>query len=62
MAKELLGVSKVTSKMHITIPKAVQKALGGVEQGQYILFYTDGKRIWITKGEIKPLERETEKG
>lgn len=60
MEMELLGASKITSKMHITIPKAVQKALGGVEQGQYILFYTDGKRIWITKGEIKPMDRGME--
>jgi len=57
MSSKLLGVSKVTSKMHITIPKAVQNALGGIKQGQYILFYEDGNKIWITKGEIKPMDK-----
>ncbi len=56
MKDGLIGHSKITSNKHISIPKKVQEALGGVEEGQYIIFYLENGRIWIKKGEIKPVE------
>ncbi|MEW5936534.1 MAG: AbrB/MazE/SpoVT family DNA-binding domain-containing protein [Candidatus Thermoplasmatota archaeon] len=51
-----LGHAKVSGKLQITIPKKVQEELGGVENGQYILFYKDGKKIYICKGKVNPNE------
>lgn len=56
MKNGLIGHSKITSKKHISLPKKVQEALDGVEEGQYILFYLENGKIWIKKGELKPVE------
>ncbi len=56
MKDGLVGHSKITSNKHISLPKKVQKALGGVEEGQYILFYLENGKIWIKKGALKPIE------
>ncbi len=56
MKDGIIGHSKITSNKHISLPKNVQKALGGVEEGQYILFYVENGKIWIKKGELKPIE------
>lgn len=55
MTEELIAQAKITGKNHITLPKRVQIELGGIEIGQYILFFKEGKRIYIQKGAIKPL-------
>ncbi len=56
MKDGLIAQSKITSKKHISLPKKVQEALGGVEEGQYILFYLENGKIWIKKGALKPIE------
>ena len=55
MTGELIGQAKITGKNHITLPRRVQIELGGIEIGQYILFFKEGNRIYIQKGAIKPL-------
>ncbi len=56
MSEEFFASAKITVRKQIAIPKKVQEKLGGVEEGDYILFYEtpDGK-IFIKKGKIKPL-------
>lgn len=51
--KKVLAQAKITSNMHLTIPKKVQEKLGGVEEGQYIIFYEEKNNICIGKGEVK---------
>ncbi|MBI2936808.1 MAG: AbrB/MazE/SpoVT family DNA-binding domain-containing protein [Thaumarchaeota archaeon] len=46
--------AKVTAKRQITIPKDIQERLGRLDEGDYILFYDEGDRIYIKKGIIKP--------
>ncbi|MCK5606464.1 AbrB/MazE/SpoVT family DNA-binding domain-containing protein [Candidatus Pacearchaeota archaeon] len=50
---EQIGVSKVSANMNIAIPKKVQEKLGGLDKGQYILFFEEKGRICIKKGTIK---------
>lgn len=51
-----IGHAKVSGKLQITIPKKVQEELGGLENGEYIIFYKEGKRIEIRKGRVNPIE------
>ncbi|MFO7618821.1 MAG: AbrB/MazE/SpoVT family DNA-binding domain-containing protein [Thermoplasmata archaeon] len=51
-----IGHAKVSGKLQITIPKKVQEELGGVENGQYIIFYKEGKSVYIRKGRVNPIE------
>ena len=51
-----LGHAKISGKLQITIPKKVQEELGGLENGQYIMFYKDGKNVYIRKGMVNPVE------
>ncbi len=51
-----IGHAKVSGKLQITIPKKVQEELGGVENGQYIIFYKEGRKIHIRKGMVNPIE------
>ncbi|MCK5021272.1 MAG: AbrB/MazE/SpoVT family DNA-binding domain-containing protein [Candidatus Peribacteraceae bacterium] len=51
-----LGHSKISSKSQITIPKKVQEELGDIETGQYIIFIKEGKKIYITKGTVNPVD------
>ena len=46
--------SKVTARMQTTVPKKVQDKLGGLEEGDYLLFYEDNKRIYIERGKLTP--------
>ncbi|ADD08571.1 AbrB/MazE/SpoVT family DNA-binding domain-containing protein [Candidatus Aciduliprofundum boonei] len=55
MKKDFFALAKVTIRKQIAIPKKVQDKLGGVEEGEYILFYEENGRIYIRKGKIKPL-------
>ena len=55
MYDEHVGEAKVTVKMQITVPKRVQELLGGLDKGDYIIFYKDKKGIYIRKGKIKPV-------
>ncbi len=51
-----IGHAKISGKLQITIPKKVQEELGGVENGQYIIFYNEGGKIYIRKGKVNPIE------
>ncbi len=55
MQKDFFAYAKVSRRMQIAIPKKVQEKLGGINEGDYILFYEDDSgRIYIRKGAIRP--------
>jgi len=45
-----IGQAKVTSRMQITIPVKVQKALGGIETGEFLVFYQHEDGILVKSG------------
>lgn len=51
-----IGHAKISGKLQITIPKKVQEELGGIENGQYIIFIQEGKKIFIKKGMVNPVD------
>ena len=51
-----IGHAKVSGKLQITIPKKVQEEPGGLNIGQYINFYKEGKNVYIRKGMVNPIE------
>ena len=53
MPEKQFAQAKVTRRKQIALPEAVRKKIGGVEEGDYILFFEDGDRIYIGKGAIK---------
>jgi len=55
MKEDFFAIAKVTIRKQIAIPKKVQEKLGGIKEGDYILFYEENGRIFIRKGKIKPL-------
>ncbi len=57
MAEPPVAEAKVSRKMQITIPKAVAKVLGGLRAGEYLLFYRDGDRVYVTAGAVRPRSR-----
>lgn len=44
--KEILGMSKITYKYQITIPKEVRRRCG-FEEGNLLVFEKDGDRLYI---------------
>jgi len=46
--------AKVTTRKQIAIPKKVQQKLGGLKEGDFLLFYEEGGRIYIEKGVLVP--------
>jgi AbrB family looped-hinge helix DNA binding protein len=50
--------AKVTARKQIAVPKKVQDKLGGLEEGDYLLFYEENERIYIKRGKLVP---ETER-
>jgi len=46
--------AKVTARKQIAVPKKVQDKLGGLEEGDYLLFYEDDGRIYIKRGKLVP--------
>ena len=55
MGSKFFAYAKVSARKQITIPKKVQQKLGGMEEGDYILFIEENNRIYIRKGKLKPL-------
>ena len=55
MKKDYFALAKVTVRKQIAIPKKVQEKFGGLQEGDYILFYEENGKIFIRKGTIKPL-------
>ena len=55
MEEDFFALAKITVRKQIAIPKKVQEKLGGVEEGDYILFYEENGKIYIRKGAVKPL-------
>ncbi len=53
MPGEKLAEARITSKGQVTIPKKVQRILG-LSQGDFVLFYEEGGRIFIVGGVVKP--------
>ncbi|MEE8168479.1 MAG: AbrB/MazE/SpoVT family DNA-binding domain-containing protein [Candidatus Hydrothermarchaeales archaeon] len=50
MKQDYFAQAKVTVRKQIAIPKKVREKLGGVEEGDYLLFYEEGGRIYVEKG------------
>ena len=50
--------AKVTARIQIAVPKKVQNKLGGLKEGDYLLFYEENERIYIKRGKLIP---ETER-
>ena len=58
MNSEHIASAKVTSRGQIALPKEIRKMLGGVEKGDYLLFYDEKGRVYIEKGKITPVSRK----
>ena len=46
--------AKVTIRKQIAVPKKEQDKLGGLKEGDYLLFYEENGRIYIEKGALVP--------
>lgn len=57
MPKDHLAEAKVTVRGQVAVPRKVRDALGGLEAGDYLIFYKEGGRIHIEKGEVVPARR-----
>lgn len=56
-AVQRIAQAKVTSRMQLTLPVAVQRALGGVAKGEYILFYEHPEGIMIKAGVVESKDK-----
>ncbi len=50
MKQDYFAQAKVTVRKQIAIPKKVREKLGGVEEGEYLLFYERSGKIYVEKG------------
>ncbi len=57
MPGEHFAEARVTSKGQITLPKKVKEFLGARE-GEYVLFYREGSRVYIEAGRLQPKSRK----
>ena len=48
-----LGEARITTRGQIALPKKIKELLNA-EDGDYILFFEEGKRIYIETGKIVP--------
>jgi len=55
MPKRHFAQAKVTQRKQIAVPKKVREKLGDIEEGDFILFFEDGDRIYVEKGRIRPV-------
>ena len=55
MVSKHFAQAKVSSRSQIAIPYSVKIKLGGLEEGDYLIFFEDGDRVYISKGVIKPV-------
>lgn len=51
--KQHFAQAHVTRRRQVTLPKKVIDALGGLEGGEYLLFFRDDGRIYIDLGELR---------
>ena len=54
MKRDHFAQAKVTVRKQVAIPKKVREKLGGLEEGDYLLFYEEGNEIYIKKGALIP--------
>jgi len=47
---EHIAQAKVTQRKQIAIPKSIRDILGGLEEGDFILFFEEDGRVFIKKG------------
>lgn len=52
-----IAEARVTTKGQITLPKKVKDILGAIE-GDYVLFFTEGHRIYIEAGRLTSKSRK----
>jgi len=57
MKHDHFAQAKVTVRKQIAIPKKVQEKIGGLREGDYILFYEEGGKIYVEKGMLVPERR-----
>ena len=58
MTIKYFAQAKVTVRKQIAIPKKVQKKLGDIKEGEYLLFYEENNKICIEKGTIEPVRKK----
>ncbi len=56
MDKKHTAGAKVTIRGQIRIPKKISDLLGGLDDGDYVLFYEEGNRVYIRKGRLEAAE------
>lgn len=54
MKQDYFAQAKVTVRKQIAIPKKVKEKLGGVTEGDFILFFESGGKVYIEKGVLVP--------
>ena len=57
MTEKHIAMAKITIRKQITIPKKVQNILGGMEKGDFLLFYEDRDRVYIKRGVVTPISK-----
>ncbi len=58
MPGEHFAEARVTSKGQITLPKKVKELLGA-DEGEYVLFYREGTRVYLEAGRLQPKPRRS---
>jgi AbrB family looped-hinge helix DNA binding protein len=59
VAKQHFAQARVTRKYQINLPSKLREALGPVTEGDYILFYRDGDRVYLELGSLRPKNPRT---
>jgi AbrB family looped-hinge helix DNA binding protein len=54
MKEDYFAQAKVTVRKQIAIPKKVQEKLGGIKEGDFLLFFEEGGKVYIEKGVLVP--------
>jgi len=57
MKEDYFAQAKVTVRKQIAIPKKVQEKLGGIKEGDFLLFYEEAGKIYIEKGVLMPKKK-----
>jgi len=54
-----IAEARMSSRGQIALPKKVKEMLK-IEEGDYVLFFTENKQIYIETGKLSPKVRTTE--
>ena len=54
VARQHFAQSRVTRKFQINLPAKLRTVLGPVSEGDYIIFFRDGDRVYLEVGTVRP--------